>query len=295
MYAGWNWNSVSNTKVVDLVKKDSISLKRNTPDTVKTNADTQLIAKKKQTVLKQKSGADKTPSNTAASDNLLKRYLLFGSYCLLAAAAGFKFINMLINNVVKDKELNDRNAKIGELEKDKEKREKNSQISQQREEVKVRNDLTQNILANFQQEADVRPVGQRAEPIIILPVLPPVMHPEDPQKGRFGGSSERNFRALKAEVKKSYIPDFYNVTIWVESVDPQNYPLNADVVFYIHDSFSPSVYAIKPDEFTDGKALDDEILSFGAFTVGAIADNGKTLLELDLAEDQRFPRQFRER
>lgn len=196
---------------------------------------------------------------------------------------------------MKEKELNEKTAKIDELEKDKEKREKNSQISQQKEEVKVRNNLAQSIIANFQQEADPNLAGRRAESITILPVLPPVTHSNDPQKGRFGGRSENNFRSLKAEVKKSYLPAFYDVTIWVESTDPQNHPLDTSIVFYIHDSFSPSVYAINPEEFTDGKAVDDEILSFGAFTVGAIADNGKTLLEMDLAEDQRFPKQFRER
>ena len=48
-------------------------------------------------------------------------------------------------------------------------------------------------------------------------------------------------------------------------------------------------------KFKNGKAIEEEILSYGAFTVGVITDNGKTMLELDLAEDKSFPKEFRER
>ncbi len=37
-----------------------------------------------------------------------------------------------------------------------------------------------------------------------------------------------------------------------------------------------------------------ELLTYGAFTVGAIADDGATLLELDLSADPRFPKKLRE-
>jgi hypothetical protein len=128
-----------------------------------------------------------------------------------------------------------------------------------------------------------------------MPVLGPITNPDDPQKGRFGGKKENNGRRLSAKVEPSKDdPGYYNVTIWVESTDPLR-PLSGDVIFYLHDSFRPSVYTIKPDEFTDGKALDDEIVSYGAFTAGVVTDNGQTLLELDLAEDKSFPKEFRER
>ncbi len=215
--------------------------------------------------------------------------LLYGAYCLLAAAAGFKFINMLINNVVKEKDLNEKNNKIEDLQKDKEKREKNSQISQQQEDANIRKEFTQKSIVAAM--ADNIPDAN----IPILPVLPSVLHPEDPQKGRFGGKSENNFRALKAEVNKSNVPGFYNVKIWVESTDPVNHPMDREVIFYIHDSFSPSVFTYKPEEFRDSKAVEDEILSYGAFTVGVITDNGKTLLELDLSELPDVPKLFKER
>ena len=38
-----------------------------------------------------------------------------------------------------------------------------------------------------------------------------------------------------------------------------------------------------------------ELQGWGAFTVGAVADDGGTLLELDLSAPEDFPRTFRER
>ncbi|HVF81750.1 MAG TPA: pYEATS domain-containing protein [Flavisolibacter sp.] len=63
--------------------------------------------------------------------------------------------------------------------------------------------------------------------------------------------------------------------LWVESTDPVNHLLATDVIYYIHDSFSPPVFTYKPEEFTaDGKAIENKILSYGAFTVGVVTDNG---------------------
>lgn len=290
MHLGFSWQAAAITEKPkpDTVKSKAIYLKVTPADSVKkTKSDTQVIAKPEAAANKPDGSIDKKTSAAGGGADPLKSYLLYGAYCLLAAAAGFKFINMLINNVVKDKELSDKTNKIENLEKEKEKREKNSQISQQQEDMKVRQELTRANLAGM-----VTTITDTAVPF--WPVLPAITHPDDPQKGRFGEKPERNFRELKANVTKSHIPDFYQVEIWVESTDPQH-PLDADVVFYLHDSFSPSVYSIKTDEFRNGKALDDDILSYGAFTVGAITDNGKTMLELDLSADPRFPKEFRER
>jgi hypothetical protein len=82
----------------------------------------------------------------------------------------------------------------------------------------------------------------------------------------------------------------------VESTDPNNNPLNSDVILYIHDSFNPSIIRYTKSEINkDGKIIEDDILSYGAFTIGVITDNGKTLIELDLAEDNSFPKEFRNR
>ena len=223
---------------------------------------------------------------TTTSSNTGKNYLLWAAYCLLAASAGFRFINMLINNVVKQDELNKAKSDKVELEKEKEKRTKNSQISQAREDQDVRKEIAKNTFTAL--EADTK------TEIPFLPVLPAVIHAEDPQKGRFGGKTESNDRKLSAKISESSLPDYYKVELTVESTNPDN-PLTTDVIYYIHDSFSPSVFTYKPIEFKGGKAVEEEILSYGAFTVGVITDNGKTMLELDLAEDKSFPKEFRER
>jgi hypothetical protein len=231
----------------------------------------------------------------------IKNYFLFAAYCFLAAAAGFRFINSIMDSVLKDKQIADAQkgkAKAEDekqvIEKENEKRVMNSQISQQQEEEKVRNELIQDRIKEVQIKGIMDVENLNTIATTVIPVLPAVTHPEDPQKGRFGGKSENNERKLTALIKTSAIPNFYNVVLTVESTNSLN-PLNTDVIFYIHDSFSPSIFTYKPEEFNEGKVIEDEILSYGAFTVGVITDNGKTLLELDLAENESFPKEFRER
>ncbi len=231
----------------------------------------------------------------------IKNYFLFAAYCFLAAAAGFRFINSIMDSVLKDKQIAEAQkgkAKAEDekqvIEKENEKRVKNSQISQQQEEEKIRTELTQDRIKDVQIRGIMNLENLNTIATAAIPVLPAVIHPEDPQKERFGGKSENKERKLSASVKESDVPNFYNVILTVESTNTAN-PLNSDVIFYIHDSFSPSVFTYKPDEFKDGKVIEDEILSYGAFTVGVITDNGKTLLELDLAENESFPKEFRKR
>jgi hypothetical protein len=273
------------------------SIKKDAPDSTlkKQGICDSIIIKCDSTIQKIKidtapsTDAEPTIANDQDTPSPAKQYLLWAAYCMLAAAAGFKFINMLINNVVKEEQLTQQKSKITDLEKEKIKREKNSQISQQQEDENIRATLTEKTIKEIARTSTVTNVD-----LPILPVLPNVLHPDDPQKGRFGGMTENSGRKLSAEVKESTRPGYYNVKLIVESTD-QSRPLNSDVVFYIHDSFSPSVFSYSPAEFVDGKAIEDEILSYGAFTIGVITDNGKTLLELDLSENKSYPREFRER
>ena len=231
-----------------------------------------------------KEQANKTNANAQASStplsepNRARDYLIFAAYCMVAASAGFQFINKVINNVVTDAQLKKATQAKEEAEKANLTRAMNGQASQLTE---VRQIQTKFISEGKQE--------------FMLPHLPPVTVKNDPQKNRFGGKSVNRDRALKATVTPSGTPDFYDVTIWVESIAPETNPLNSDVVFYLHDSFSPSVYTISPPEFRDGKAIDDEIVAYGAFTVGAITDNGRTLLELDLSEVKGGPKEFKDR
>jgi hypothetical protein len=125
--------------------------------------------------------------------------------------------------------------------------------------------------------------------------LPPVSVPGDPQKGRFGGKEAIESRNLSADVVASAIGrNWQKIVLRVEGTIER--PLSGDYVyFFVHDSFDPDAYRVKVDRSTDSAQL--ELQSFGAFTVGAVADSGTTMLELDLATSAnvKAPRPWRDR
>ncbi len=130
----------------------------------------------------------------------------------------------------------------------------------------------------------------RAEEATEIYSLPKITEEDDPQKGRFGGGASNNGRKLRANVQQS--PDdedwfVLSLTVQAESGAP---PLNGYVDFYLHNTFQRERERVPAKE---GKAV-LELLSYGAFTVGALADNGMTPLELDLSTLGEAPKKFRE-
>ena len=112
--------------------------------------------------------------------------------------------------------------------------------------------------------------------------------PDDPQKYQWGGQPARNGRTLSADVGR-IDRDWY----WIElrvSTDPGAKMLKGPVRFHLHDSFPDSVRTVRA---RDGVAR-LRVVAYGAFTVGVEADEGKTQLELDLAELPKVPKAFRE-
>ena len=102
--------------------------------------------------------------------------------------------------------------------------------------------------------------------------------PTDPFKGFANGKSKNNSRKITASIKKEKGYEAYHyVTLRVASTDPKK-PLRGNVVFHLHPSFQFPRRIVK---VVDGVATLD-ITAYGAFTVGAEADDGKTKLELDL-------------
>jgi hypothetical protein len=260
----------------------------NTVDTSKHN----LI--KSDTSIGKDGSTDKKKSSeqSATAADPGKKYLLFVSYCLLAAVAGFRFINMLLKNVVKEDEVNSLRTENKSLLEQKSLQDTQNKMEAKEEEQKVNIDVITKKIELAQETGNSSNLLESIQKTALLPIIGPITHPDDPQKGRFGGKSISNNRQLKAEVESSLVPSFYNVKISVESTNPEKYPLTGEVIFYIHDSFRPSVYS---EKVINNVATDNDILSYGAFTVGAVADGGQTLLELDLAEDPKFPKEFRER
>ncbi len=102
--------------------------------------------------------------------------------------------------------------------------------------------------------------------------------PEDPQRGQWGGKSVNNNRKLEALISR--VPndeDLHAVDLTIRSLDPSN-PLEGVVVFHLHPTFSNRSRTVT---VRDGEAH-LRLVAWGAFTVGAEADNGKTRLEINL-------------
>lgn len=115
--------------------------------------------------------------------------------------------------------------------------------------------------------------------------------PDDPQKGLWGGKSELDGRKVTAVVREtSYDPNWFNINLSVTSTDPDN-PLVGDVLFHLHPSFMKEVQKVRA---LDGIAQCN-IVGWGAFTVGVECDEGRTKLEIDLAELTDAPELFRKR
>ena len=104
---------------------------------------------------------------------------------------------------------------------------------------------------------------------------------DDPNKGAFGGSPVANGRSLQASIRPR--AGARSSACWVElsvsSVDPAR-PLTGKVTLFLHPSFGRHE---QYDVDVENGIARDTILSWGAFTVGVLADGGETKLELDLS------------
>jgi hypothetical protein len=116
----------------------------------------------------------------------------------------------------------------------------------------------------------------------------PISDPEDPHKDQWGGSPAGNGRELRGEVR-AVSDEWFDVRL--EVVSTSTPPLTGTVAFHLHPTFVPPVQEV---EAVDGKAS-LKLGAWGAFTVGVLADGGRTRLELDLAKLPDAPQRFKER
>lgn len=113
----------------------------------------------------------------------------------------------------------------------------------------------------------------------------------DPQKGRWGASYRSNDREVTARVvRSSLLPELFNIHLEVFSTNQRN-PLKGQVVFHLHPTFFNPERTVKVQ---NGRAELD-LVAYGSFTVGVECDNRRTTLELDLAELEGVPQDFKER
>ncbi|WP_336689097.1 MULTISPECIES: YEATS-associated helix-containing protein [unclassified Chryseobacterium] len=278
--------NVITTNVVSL-RKDSLSTK----DSVKSQ---------KNTINKS---VDIVQPSKDSDHNAGKKYLLWGAYCALAAIAGFKFIELIIKNVLRAEEVrilrHENLEKEKELDKTKEEKEKKEKELQKRKklstanlvesEAVVKNDIESNFNTKEIYKHSNEKTVDYFPKIFVMPALPGITNLDDPQKGRFGGKSEVNNRKLSATVTESRLSGFFNVSLKVSSADANN-PIISETYFYLHDTFLNPVRKVLP---INGEVVLEDLLSYGAFTVGVITDFGETILELDLSEGN-FPKKFKE-
>ncbi len=111
----------------------------------------------------------------------------------------------------------------------------------------------------------------------------------DPLKGKYGGQRVSGPRELDAEVTP-ISPTLFRVRLQVRSTNPRRDPLRGVVQFFLHPSFANNhpVVTVGP-----GGVGELTVMAEGAFTVGALADNGATKLELDLRDLPTAPAAFK--
>ena len=131
-----------------------------------------------------------------------------------------------------------------------------------------------------------------AEAKVNLEVVPrPGNAPDDPWKGQFGGKSQSGTRKIEASVREVGGFNPYQIQLMVSSTDPKHDPLKGSVQFFLHDTFKND----RPTVSVDGSGTASLTLrAYGSFTVGVLADGGRTRLELDLAELPGVPQDFKD-
>jgi len=116
--------------------------------------------------------------------------------------------------------------------------------------------------------------------------------PDDPWAGQFGKEADANHRRLDATVTKSDDSGTpYLVDLRVRSTDPRSYPLRGNVQFFLHPTFSNDRPVVTVGPSGEARLT---LRAWGAFTVGAVADDGKTRLELNLQKLPDAPQEFRD-
>jgi hypothetical protein len=128
------------------------------------------------------------------------------------------------------------------------------------------------------EEGEVPPAEATAPAAARAPIAP-IINPDDPQKGRWGGSPLRNGRKLTGEVSRAD-ENWYKVNLKVQAL-PGTPDLAGPVTFHLHDTFP------QPDVGADDQNARRATLTryaYGAFTAGAEVEGEPTMLELDLAE-----------
>jgi hypothetical protein len=187
--------------------------------------------------------------------------LVFGAFCLLASISSKAFIQTLSNRVLREAQ---EAKKLAEQTK-----------NESRQTARVA-EAARDVASYGIQE---KPEGGQTDEGR-FPTIQPGEVDNDPWAGQFGGSPISGSRELSAEIELvPGRPDWCTVMLMVRSIDQKD-PLTGPVQFYLH----PTFMHYKPIVKTHNGVATITVFSEGAFVVGALTDDGKYLLELNLAE-----------
>jgi len=116
----------------------------------------------------------------------------------------------------------------------------------------------------------------------------PLVNPDDPLKGLFGGASVAGGYRLTADVRRSSVPNFFSVKLLVAKTTGES---AKEVEFFLHPTFPRNRVKKKTNKYGNATL---PVLAWGAFTVGVELDTG-VRLELDLSEVEDAPQVFKDR
>lgn len=221
-----------------------------------------------------------------------EKLYIFAGFCLIAAISSRAFLKTLSDKLLKEVQANKKETEA---------------IKEQLKDKTVKFDELEHELQQTKGEAkDARLLAAIAEdnskvnlPNLssLIPEIATTIQPgpydNDPWKGVFGGKSidKEKGRVLDAQVEPlTSSPGWYSVTLTIKNIDAAP-PVEGDVQFFIHDTFPNPKPLIKA---VNGSAV-LRVKAWGAFTAGVLADNGETRLELDLADLETAPMDFRMR
>lgn len=124
-----------------------------------------------------------------------------------------------------------------------------------------------------------------------LPEAGGTIDDNDPNKNQFGKCNSAGGLVLDATLKPAGDGSAYlDVKVVVRSEGQRRAPLTGAVDFFLHPSFP---FPKRRVPVRNGRAILN-LRAYGAFTIGAVADNGKTSLELDLMSVPGGTREFYE-
>lgn len=205
-----------------------------------------------------------------SNGNNLSDYIVFVSFCVLASIMSSKFLSAVSDSVIK--QLEDVKAKTKEVNA---KTNASIKAIEQRGGSKI-SETTSSLVTK------VAALENNTEEIEFL---------DDPRKGKFGGKpTNDDFSLTVTPYEEVSIKGWYNLIFKVKSLKKDT-PLTGTVTFYLHPTFKPDKQTV---DVINGEASISRI-AWGAFTIGAEIHMNNTKLELDLAQDMRFSKEFRNR